>query len=65
MDEFASFSENFVLALIAVLLLMAIWGCAIVAIDYWVWASRSDSPRGGQRSAKPNAQIRNEGPNLG
>jgi hypothetical protein len=61
MDEFAFFNENFVLALIAVLL-MAMWGCAIVAIDYWVWAARSDSPRGGQRSAKPDAQIRNEGP---
>lgn len=42
MDEFASFNENFVLALFAVLLLMAMWGCAIVAIDHWVWAGRSN-----------------------
>ena len=48
MDEFASFNENFVLALIAVLLLMAMWGCAILAIDHWVWAGRSNSPRPGQ-----------------
>jgi len=32
MDEFASFNENFVLALFAVLLLTAMWGCAIVTI---------------------------------
>ena len=50
MDEFASFNENFILALFAVLLLMAIWGCAIVAIDHWVWAGRSDLPP--ERSSK-------------
>ena len=42
MDEFAFFNESFVLALMAVLLLMAVWGCAIVAIDYWVWAGQAD-----------------------
>ena len=44
MDDFTSFNENFVLALFAVLLLMATWGCAIVVIDRWVWAGRSDVP---------------------
>jgi hypothetical protein len=43
MDEFVHFKENSVLALIAVLLLMAIWACAIVVIDRWVRADRSDS----------------------
>jgi hypothetical protein len=38
MDEFAD------IELIAVLLIMAIWGCASVAIDHWVWAGRSDLP---------------------
>jgi hypothetical protein len=48
MDEFASLNESFAFALIAVLLLMAIWGFAIVAIDHWVWAGRSDVlPRSG------------------
>jgi hypothetical protein len=47
MDEFADFDEISVLALIAILLLMAIWGCAIVAIDHWVWAGRSDLRHGG------------------
>jgi hypothetical protein len=42
MDEFAHFDESFVLELIAVLLLMAIWACAIVAIDHWVSAARSN-----------------------
>jgi hypothetical protein len=45
MDEFAHFDENVLLELIAVLLLMAIWACAIVAIDHWVWAGRSNVPR--------------------
>jgi hypothetical protein len=44
MEEFADLNENSVLALIAVLLLMAIWGCVIVALDHWVWADHSDSP---------------------
>jgi hypothetical protein len=43
MDEFVHFNESPTLALIAVLLLMAIWACAIVAIDHWVRANRSGS----------------------
>jgi hypothetical protein len=46
MDEFADLNENVVLALIAVLLLMAIFGCAIAVLDRWVWAGRSDLPPG-------------------
>jgi hypothetical protein len=46
----AGFDELSVLAFIAILLLMAIWGCVIVAIDHWVWASRSDLPP--ERSSK-------------
>jgi hypothetical protein len=42
MDEFADFHD--VLELIAVLLMMAIWGYAIVAIDHWVGARRSGPP---------------------
>jgi hypothetical protein len=33
---------NTEITLIGVLLLMAVWGCAAVAMDYW--AGRSDSP---------------------
>jgi hypothetical protein len=44
MNEFADFDENSILALIAILPLMAIWGCAIVGLDHWVWAGRSGSP---------------------
>ncbi len=54
MDEFTSFSENFAVALFAVLLLMAMWGCAIAVLDRWVWAGRSDVPcrgLGGNRMA--------------
>ena len=47
MDTFANFDENFALELIAVLVLMAIWTCAIVAIDRWVWTGRSDVPHRG------------------
>ena len=36
-----------VAALIGILLLMAIWRLAIVAIDHWVWAGRSDLPPAG------------------
>jgi hypothetical protein len=43
MDLFADISENSILDLIAVLLLMAIWGSAIVAIDHLVW--RNDWPK--------------------
>jgi hypothetical protein len=38
MDVFADIGENSVVDLITVLLLMAIWGGAILTIDYWVWA---------------------------
>jgi hypothetical protein len=41
MDQFADFEKNFVLALIAVLLLMAIWSCAVLAIDHWVGLGHS------------------------
>jgi hypothetical protein len=44
MDEFVSFNESFVFALITVMLLMAIFGCAIAALDHWVWAGRSSVP---------------------
>ena len=43
MSEFADFDET-MLALVAILPLMAIWGCAIVGLDHWVWAGRSSSP---------------------
>ena len=52
MDEFASFNENFVLALFAVLLLTAMWARAIVAIDHWVWAGRSNCPEIAPQSAQ-------------
>jgi hypothetical protein len=44
MSEFADFDGNSILALVAILPLMAIWGCAIVGLDHWVWAGRSSSP---------------------
>jgi hypothetical protein len=44
MSEFADFDENSILALIAILPLMAIWGCAIVGLDHWVRAGHSRSP---------------------
>jgi hypothetical protein len=44
MNEFADFDENSILALMAILMLMAVWGCAIVGLDHWVWAGRSNSP---------------------
>jgi hypothetical protein len=34
-----------VLTLIAILLLLAIFGCAIAVLDHWVWADRSDLPQ--------------------
>jgi len=46
MDEFVDFDGNFALALIAVLLLMVIFGGAIAVLDRWVWAGRSDLPPG-------------------
>ncbi len=39
MDQFATFNDSFVFALIAVLALMAIFGCAVVALDHWVWTT--------------------------
>ena len=33
-----SLGENPALELIAVLVLMAIWGGAILAVDHWVWS---------------------------
>jgi hypothetical protein len=44
MNEFADFDENSILALTAILPLMAIWVCAIVGLDHWVWAGHSSSP---------------------
>jgi hypothetical protein len=41
MDVFAD--ENSILELTAVLLLMAIWGGAAVAVDYWIWSGHPDS----------------------
>jgi len=38
MDLLADLGENPALELIAVLLLMAIWGGAILAVDHWVWS---------------------------
>jgi hypothetical protein len=52
MDLLADIGENPVLELTAVLLLMAIWGGAILAIDHWVlsghlWPSvQAEMPRG-------------------
>jgi hypothetical protein len=53
MDEFADLNENSVLALTAVLLLMAIWACVIVAMDHWVWADHSDSPPERPHGSRP------------
>jgi len=38
MDVLADIGENPALELTAVLLLMAIWGGAILAVDHWVWS---------------------------
>ena len=38
MDLLADLGENPALELIAVRLLMAIWGGAIPAVDHWVWS---------------------------
>jgi hypothetical protein len=38
MDLLADIGENPALELTAVLLLMAIWGGAILAVDQWVWS---------------------------
>jgi hypothetical protein len=44
-DILADINQNSVLELIAILLLMAIFGCAVAVLDHWVWAGGSDSPR--------------------
>jgi hypothetical protein len=41
MDLFADIGENGTLDLIAVVLLMALWGSATVLIDRWVWSDRA------------------------
>jgi hypothetical protein len=46
MDGFADWYENSVFPLAAALLLMAVWGCAPVAMDHVV--GRPDSPTGRQ-----------------
>ena len=38
MDVLADIGANSALELTAVLLLMAIWGGAILAVDHWVWS---------------------------
>jgi hypothetical protein len=44
MDEFVSFNESFVFALVAILLLMAVFGCAVMALDHWVGAGPTRGP---------------------
>jgi hypothetical protein len=44
MDEFVDFNENSVLQLIAIVLLMAMFGCAVAVLDHWVWVGRPLSP---------------------
>jgi hypothetical protein len=53
MDLFADLGENSALELLAVLLLMAIWGGAVVAIDHWVWSGRNDWSEREPRSEVP------------
>jgi hypothetical protein len=57
MDLFADISEGSILDLIAVLLLMAIWGSAIVALDHLVWSGHSDWP--GRRVEVPKGKPGN------
>jgi len=38
MDKFMDFNENSVLQLIAIVLIMAMFGCAVAVLDRWVWA---------------------------
>jgi hypothetical protein len=45
MDLFATIGENSVLGLMTVLLLMALWGGAIVLVDRWVWSDRDHRKR--------------------
>jgi hypothetical protein len=43
-DIFADINQNSVLEFVAILLLLAIFGCAVAVLDHWVWAGRSDMP---------------------
>jgi hypothetical protein len=43
MHELAEIDETFVFPLIGILLLMAIWGCAVRAIDHWAWEGRTEN----------------------
>jgi hypothetical protein len=45
MDLFTGTGESSTLGLIVALLLMALWGGAIVAIDRWVWSDRYPASR--------------------
>jgi hypothetical protein len=47
MDELAYFHQMDAATLIRVALFMMLWAVGIIAIDYWVGARRSDSPRRG------------------
>jgi hypothetical protein len=47
MDELAYFQEMDAAALVRVALFMMLWAVGIIAIDHWVGARRSDSPRRG------------------
>jgi hypothetical protein len=56
MDILADIGENPALELTAVLLLMAIWGGAILAVDHWVWSGhlwRKRPSRDAQGKAGP------------
>jgi hypothetical protein len=44
MDVFVDINGNSVLELIAILVLMAIFGCAVAVLDHWVWAGRHSPP---------------------
>jgi hypothetical protein len=47
MDEFAYFHQVDIATLIRGALFMMLWVGGIIAIDHWVGARRSDSPRRG------------------
>jgi hypothetical protein len=57
MGEFANLDEHSVLALIAVMLLMAIFGCASAVLDHWVRAGRKDSRP--ERTPKQSSSFHN------
>ena len=57
MDLLADLGENPALELIAVLLLMAIWGGAILAVDHWVWSDHL-WPKRPSRDAQGKAESR-------